>query len=584
MIYDVVSLEELDGAIDYSKLIFSDSETDGLYGRIVMLQVMQAGWDKALLVRDPERFKLMAMLNKNTVWHNAHYDLTCVQTMLKMPWIPEHFEDTFLLARIALPHMESYTLDSLLLEVLGFDPYKNENLDKKVLQKSNWSGVLTEQQKLYAALDVYHMPEVWDKIVVAIEDINYQLDIATVRTCLEIQNNGMPIDQYLLEIKLNESIIELDANPVPINVNSWQQVRKWLDVTKSDDKALSILQLAPDNGCLESSEKGIKAGRIRKRRKLLKLINFLEKYNACGAYLYGKLKPSARSGRLTSDDDNIQQIPRALKGVFGYAPDSGRVIIYADYAQLELRTIAAILNVLLMVKMFRQGEDVHNFTAQMLFGENFTSMHRLYSKGANFGLLYGGGVDMFIGFMMQIASVVLSHREASSIKTRWSNLWKEITKWQQEGIAKWRKGKLGSTPLGRHYKAKMMTDFLNIENQGAGADVSKLAGHYMNTKSIPMLREKHGLSKTDIRLCNIIHDSFIIDCIDNREVYEEAAYEMAKCMQIAWFEISKSFKIQDVPMPVDVRVGYNWGQIDSDDGFKLYQYEMEGLKCLGMDL
>ncbi len=578
MIYEMSTLGELN--LDYSLPVFSDSETDGLYGRMVLLQVMQKGWDRVKLVPNPDPFVLMSMINTSTVWHNCHYDLTCVQTMLKMPWVPEQFDDTFLLARLALPYLDSYTLDSLLVEVLGFDPYANEGLDKKILQKGNWAGELTADQKLYAALDVYHMPEVWDVVSVAKDDINYQLDIATVKTCLEIQNNGMPIDQELLEIELDKAIIKADGIHMPINANSWQQVRKWLDVDQSDDKYLSSLELDPTNPV-----KAEKAGRIRSVRKVRKLISFLEKYRECGYYLYGKLKPSARSGRLTSDHENIQQIPRALKKIFGYSPESGSVIIYADFAQLELRTIAAILDVKLMVKMFRDGVDVHSFTAQMLFGDNFTHEHRLYAKGANFGLLYAGGVDMFIGFMMQLASVILPYREASSIRTKWGNLWREITKWQQEGISKWRKGKLGSTPLGRQYKGRMMTDHLNIENQGAGADVSKLAGHYMNTKSLPRLREKYGVTKQELNLCNIIHDSFIMQChVFNEELHREAAHEMAKCMQIAWFEISKSFKIQDLPMPVDVRVGYNWGEIDSDDGFKLYVHELEGMACHGQNL
>lgn len=576
MIYELVSLEELDEAIDYSMLIFADSETDGLYGDIVLLQVMQKGWDKVKLVSNPDRFKLMAMLNKNTVWHNSHYDLTCVQEMLKMPWVPKHFEDTFLLARIALPHMTSYSLDSLITEVIGFDPYFDKGLEKKVLQKSNWRGTLSENQLLYAALDVYHMPEIWDNICFATDDINYELDIATVKTCLEVQCNGMPVIQRLLEDKMNESIVELDDNPIPINVNSWKQVRSWLNVEKSDDSFLAGLEH------MSGVEEHIasKAGRIRKRRKTLKIISYLEKYQEVGDYLYGKLKPSARSGRLTSDHHNIQQIPRALKGIFGYEKGSGSVIVYADFAQLELRTIASILDVKMMVKMFREGRDLHDFTAEMLFGKNYDKKYRQYSKIANFGLVYGGGVEMFRGFMLQMGSIVVSSKEASSIRTRWGNLWREIYKWQQEGIAKWRKGKLGSTPLGRRYKANMMTDFLNIENQGAGADVSKLAAHYMNSKSLPMLRKKHNVTKQQLNLCNIIHDSFIMQCPDIEVIYKETAYEMAKCMQTAWFEISKSFKVSDLPMPVDVRVGYSWGEIDSDDGYKLHTYLMDGMECL----
>ena len=81
----------------------------------------------------------------------------------------------------------------------------------------------------------------------------------------------------------------------------------------------------------------------------------------------GKFKPSARSGRFTSDKENLQQIPRALKGIFGFDSESDRTLIYSDYAQLELRTICAILGVKLMESLFRDGEDLHGYVAKALF-------------------------------------------------------------------------------------------------------------------------------------------------------------------------------------------------------------------------
>ena len=70
--------------------------------------------------------------------------------------------------------------------------------------------------------------------------------------------------------------------------------------------------------------------------------------------------------------------------------------------------------------------------------------------------------------------------DANRHKTKWLNLFGEINKWQQEQIAAWRKGKLSATPLGRRYKGKLMTDQMNIKNQGAGAEVAKLALHYFH--------------------------------------------------------------------------------------------------------
>ena len=68
----------------------------------------------------------------------------------------------------------------------------------------------------------------------------------------------------------------------------------------------------------------------------------------------------------------------------------------------------------------------------------------------------------------------------------------------------------------------------------------------------------------DSKLANFIHDSFIIDAPNDPEIYKPVAKKLAECMQEAWFEMSKLFKITDLPMPVDVSVGYNWGDIEGD--------------------
>ena len=269
------------------------------------------------------------------------------------------------------------------------------------------------------------------------------------------------------------------------------------------------------------------------------------------------------------------KIPRKLKCIFGYDEATPRTLIYSDYAQLELRTICAILNVSVMAQMFRDGVDLHSYVASVLFGEDVTKEQRQVTKTYNFNLLYGGSVDMVISILMTYGLWV-EPVVANKHKAKWLNLFKEINKWQQECIAKWRKGKLNSTPLGRSYKSRLMTDFMNIQNQGAGADVTKLALYYFS----PWLAEynKTVPDEDKVLLCNVIHDSFILDSPDKPEVYEPVAKKLAECMQESWFEMSKLFKITDLPMPVDVKVGKNWGDIEADVNlahtFKLEPYAM----------
>lgn len=551
--------------LDKAAPLFLDTETCGFYQKVRLLQMYQPHLDHVVLVEWPNHYETIATLGEfHNAYHNAHYDVTTLQEQTETRWFPDKLDDTFLLARLAFPAKEKFALDDVMGYVLGYDPYDRQNLDKKKLQKSKWDvQVLTEDQLLYAATDVYYMPDIWNVVSQHIEEPSYKLDMLTLRYCLDFQWNGMPVDNERL-FKLYEGNLEkIKEYNVPINVNSWQQVRPYIESEESDDLALAKLTLQGNK----------KAEAVRAVRKLRKQNSFLDKFDTMDGRIYGKFKPSARSGRLTSNDQNLQQLPRATKGVFGYSEDAGRVLIYADYAQLELRTICAITKCANMERLFRDGEDLHGFTAAMIFGEDWTKDQRQLSKTYNFNFLYGGGINVLIGILIKTAGVLLNEQQANRDRKRWRNLWREIFAWQERGIRNFQAGRMGATPMGRKYKAKMMTDQLNIENQGAGAEVAKLALHYL----APTLEEA---KKQDAYLCNFIHDSFIIDCPNDPAIYEPLAKKLAEAMQEAWFEISKLLAIKDLPMPVNVKVGYNWGDIEDDDAEDLWSFDLEGMTML----
>lgn len=535
--YKIVTLSEL--VLDSSKPVCFDSETVGKYGRIRLAQFYQQGEAEVQLVEWPEPFALAALLGSyRTYMHNCHYDITTIQQNTDTRWIPKQFDDTFLLSRLAFPRSQAFDLESMLTLACGFDPYERQHLDKKKLQKSNWGvAKLSEDQYLYAATDVYYLPVLIARIEQCEETISYKLDMHALRYSLDFQWNGMPVDPERINARYRANQARIAELAVPINVNSYQQVRKYLETTESDDLALAKMAL----------EGNQKAADLRETRKLIKQNSFLSKYSN-HTTLFGKFKPSARSGRFTSDDENLQQIPRSLKGCF--TAEEGKVLIFADYAQLELRTICAITACTLMAEKFYAGEDLHDFTTEMIFGTGWTKEQRQLTKTANFNFLYGGGVGVFISILIKSANMLISEREGYALRKRWRNLWREIYHWQEKGIDAWKKQKAWATPLGRQYVGKMMTDQLNIQNQGAGAEVSKLALHYLYPK-IP----------AGAQLCNFIHDSFILQA--EPEVADETAQLLADSMQEAWREMSKCFAIKDIPMPVEVRIGTNWGDIEA---------------------
>lgn len=558
--YKFSSLAELAAQLEPGQELCCDTETVGLYGKIRLFQAYAPNLDGVHLVEWPSPFELAVFINNyDTKWHNAHYDFTTLQEHSSTSWRPKEFDDTLLLARLAMYTMDEYSYDVVVSVVLGYDPYKEQGLDKKALQKSTWGLALTEDQLLYAATDVYHMPLVFEAVKSVKDSVSYKLDMLTLRRCLQFQHVGLPVDQTRLGALLAKTQSDLDDMRMPINVNSWQQTRSYLDCTESDDLALARMSL-------EGNER---AANVRKARKLGKLISFLKKFDS--ERIYGKFKPAARSGRLTCADQNLQQLPRKSKSVFGFHPDEGKVLIYADFAQLELRTICAIVSCTAMEELFRKGEDLHGFTAAMLFGEDWKPEQRQLSKTYNFSFLYGGGINMLISILIKTANVLLTEQQGNRDRNRWRSLWKEIYVWQEKGISKWRKGLPGSTPLGRRYTAQMMTDQLNIENQGAGAEVSKLALHYFGETL-----DKY--ADQGVALCNFIHDSYIVEAPNDPAIYQPVATALAKAMQEGWFELSKCLAIKDLPMPVEVKVGYNWGDIESKEVEDLWTYTLEGME------
>ncbi|MET8880540.1 DNA polymerase [Streptomyces rubiginosohelvolus] len=101
----------------------------------------------------------------------------------------------------------------------------------------------------------------------------------------------------------------------------------------------------------------------------------------------------ARTGRMSVTRPALQTLPsgdymirRALLA------EEGHVMISTDFAAVELRVLAALADVKRMKEAINNGEDLHSFTARMVFGEGFTPKHRKISKGIAFGKVYGGGV------------------------------------------------------------------------------------------------------------------------------------------------------------------------------------------------
>ena len=130
---------------------------------------------------------------------------------------------------------------------------------KSELQKSKWTNELTEKQLLYGAIDVIHLLDIFEMTKGMLEAFNYKLDILFTRYCLDFQWNGMPVLEEALQQRFADNKTAIEEMNMPINVNSWQQVRPYIGEDESDALALTTFKLKGNK----------RAGDVLKTRKII---------------------------------------------------------------------------------------------------------------------------------------------------------------------------------------------------------------------------------------------------------------------------------------------------------------------------
>jgi DNA polymerase-1 len=196
----------------------------------------------------------------------------------------------------------------------------------------------------------------------------------------------------------------------------------------------------------------------------------------------------AVTGRLSSNEPNLQNIPirtaegRRVREAFIAPP--GRVIVSADYSQIELRIMADISGDENLLKAFAEGMDVHRATAAEVFGVEpaaVTSEQRRYAKTINFGLIYG------MGAFGLAASLGIERAAATQYIERYFARYPGVKRYMDETKTSAREKGYVETLFGRRIylpeinggngprKAGAERQAINAPMQGTAADLVKLA-------------------------------------------------------------------------------------------------------------
>ena len=264
----------------------------------------------------------------------------------------------------------------------------------------------------------------------------------------------------------------------------------------------------------------------------------------------------AVTGRLSSNNPNLQNIPirtergREIRKAF-IPRDSNRILISADYSQIELRIVAGISGDPAMCEAFKKGVDIHTATAAKVYGVEesaVTKEQRYKAKSVNFGIIYGQGA---FGLADNLG---ISRTEAKEIIDNYKKQFAGIQRYMDDTINFARENGFVQTLMGRKRWLRDINssnftvrgfaerNAINSPIQGTAADMIKLA-------MVKVYNEfrKH---KFESRMILQVHDELVFDAVQDE--VETIKPIILDCMR------SALPLPNEVPVEAEVGSGINW--------------------------
>ncbi len=443
-----------------------------------------------------------------------------------------------------------------------------------MLSKKTFNQIEIEIAAHYAAEDAhvtYRLYEVLDEKLRKHPELlnllhNIEMPVARVLTIME--ENGIELDLSFLDqlgVDFANTIQDLENQIIEIagesfNVSSPKQVGEVLfdKLGLKGGKKTSTGQYSTSESVLEKIDHPI-TGLILEYRGLSKLKStytdgLLKQANDESHRVHTSYHQAlTATGRLSSTDPNLQNIPvretigRQIRKAF-VAP-KGRILLAADYSQIELRLMAHFSQDAALVDAFNNGQDVHRRTASEVLGialEDVTNDQRRQAKAVNFGLLYGMsefGLIRQLGFTRQESQDYIKQ-----YFHRYPGIYEYMQRTRQvaleQGFVETILGRRLYTPDidARNMMVRKAAEraAINAPLQGSAADIIKMA----------MIEVEKMLPKDQAKMLLQVHDELVFEVDEN--IADELAPKLAEVMQSV-LQIS-------VPLIVEVGKGKNWDE------------------------
>jgi len=449
-----------------------------------------------------------------------------------------------------------------------------EQIAGKGAKQKTFNQIEIETAAHYAAEDAhvtYRLYEVLNEKLQRhpeLSNLLHHIEMPVARVLTQMEENGIKLDLNFLDqlgvefsntmLQLEQQIIELAGQP--FNVSSPKQVGEILfeKLGIKGGKKTATGQYSTSESILEKIEHPI-ASLIVEYRGLSKLkstyTDGLQKQANSSSHRVHTSYHQAltATGRLSSTDPNLQNIPvrmdigRQIRKAF-IAPE-GRVLLAADYSQIELRLMAHFSQDDALVDAFNHGQDVHRRTAAEVLNialEDVTPDQRRQAKAVNFGLLYGMsefGLIRQLGFTREE-----SQNYIKQYFQRYPGIYEYMQRTRQvaleQGFVETLTGRRLYTPDidARNMMVRKAAEraAINAPLQGSAADIIKMA----------MMEVDKMLPRDQAKMLLQVHDELVFEV--DADVADELAPKLAEVMQSV-IELS-------VPLVVEVGKGQNWDE------------------------
>jgi DNA polymerase I len=263
----------------------------------------------------------------------------------------------------------------------------------------------------------------------------------------------------------------------------------------------------------------------------------------------------AQTGRLSSNDPNLQNIPirtaigRRIREAFVAEP--GNVLLSADYSQVELRLAAHMADVPALKEAFEKGDDIHSLTAQELFGE-VNPDTRGKAKTINFSLLYG------ISRWGLAGRLGIKADEAQDMIDKYFERFPGINQYISRTLQSARETSFTETLFGRKTHFTRITSQNQTERQGSeraaiNAPIQGTSADIIKRAMVRMLPALAEAGLPNVRMLLQVHDELVFELPKGDVAAAKPIIEQVMA------QAAEPLVKLDVPLGVEIGTGHSWG-------------------------